>query len=337
MRTVVCIVVYDRWDNIQHWLNCWKQCNNEGYQLVIINNGPYQPCVINRQNIGYDIGAFQDVINSRLDGFPEWDRLLWITDDTFPMAKDFIQQFEAAMKPGVGVACMQVSPYVRKHIRTTGFMIDKSTAQRLIFPADPIVTKEHCYQFEHRHPKNTFYDQVIRMGLKVVQVAPDKVSPLWDSGYWRGLPRKQEHDKVFGTSPEKKVTFICPIYNQRPLLAYALLEQTNPNWELWLIHDGPGKVDAPQDERIKVIVTPERRNNWGHSYRSEYLQQVTTDYVCITNADNYIVPVFIEYMLKGFDQNTIGVYCAEMVHSYKAWQTIPCRLERVILIVLVWY
>lgn len=34
-------------------------------------------------------------------------------------------------------------------------------------------------------------------------------------------------------------------------------------------------------------------------------------------------------MLKGFNKHTaVATYCSEMTHSYKAWQTIPCKLER---------
>jgi len=119
------------------------------------------------------------------------------------------------------------------------------------------------------------------------------------------------------------------LYHGYPQIVSSLLMQTNPNWLLWLIHDGPGEIQGlPDDGRIAVIYTETRRGNWGHSYRQEYLQKVQTEFVAITNNDNYHVPVYIEYLLKGFQPGIVATYCSDMVHSYKSWQVIPCRLER---------
>ncbi len=383
MTTKIVIIVYNRIENVRRWLHCWKQCNQANTELIFIHNSDtdqpdYRELVesnactyIQRPNIGYDIGAFQDVCRNRLPGFPEWERLLWCCDDTWPMNKHFAQLFDKAMTKGVGVACMQVSPEVRTHIRTTGFMIDRSTAERLTFEVDPITTKEDCYRFEHRLPDHHFHAQIIAMGLKVVQVAPNSASPLWDSEYKRRLNRLVKHIQMFGkvrapkpvkepTEPkitvfikpenysgrakateipdsgfkgipitEPVITFICPIYHGYPQIVSSLLMQTNPNWLLWLIHDGPGKVEGlPIDDRIQVIYTNERRGNWGHSYRAEYLQKVETEFVAITNNDNYHAPVYIEYLVKGFTNGQVGAYCSDMVHSYVKWKVIPCRLER---------
>ena len=336
---ILVIVVYNRYDNLKHWLECWSQCDQTDTKLVVIHNTDkteysyqhlcevYNVTYIERKNIGFDIGAFQDVCRNRLNGFPEWERLLWVTDDTFPMSKNFMKQFNDAMCEGVGVACMQLSPYVRPHIRTTGFMIDRTTAEKLTFQADPILTKMDCYMFEHKDKRNIFLEQVRRMGLKSIQVAPNETSPLWDSEYHRRIDRSKEHFNLF--NPDKgKVTFICPIYKGFPQIISSLQQQTNKNWELWLIHDGPGEVEIPKDERIKLIITEERRGNWGHSYRAEYLQKVQSEYVVITNSDNYHCPCYIDYLIDGFNENTVGVYHAQMIHSYTRWGVIDCKLER---------
>lgn len=349
MTIKVVIIVYNRLANVERWLHCWKSCNQTNAELIVIHNTDsdqpeYRQLVesngctyIARPNRGFDIGAFQDICLNRLPGFPDWNRILWCTDDTWPMQKDFVQVFSRAMKPGVGVACMQLSPAVRRHIRTTGFMIDKSTAIKLIWPFNPITTKEDCYQFEHRHPAHTFYDQVKKIGLKVIQVADNVRSPLWDTEYRKRLNRKAEHFKVFKQKPMAEsvragdgiVTFICPIYQGYPQIISSLLMQTNPNWRLLLIHDGPGNIEPiPNDERITVTYTEARRGNWGHSYRAEYLQKVESEFLAITNNDNYHAPVYVEYLLKAFRPGIVGAYCSDMVHSYNGWQVIPCRLER---------
>ena len=351
MKILVTIIIFNRYHNLEAWLRYWKEVDTRcEAELVVIHNDNgesakfKQLCdannirYIRRNNIGFDIGAFQDVCRERLPGFPDYDYLLWITDDTVPMTKDFITPFiEQIQQPGVGISCMQISKSVTPHVRTTGFCIAKSTANRLQFPADPVSTKAHCYHFEHRGGKQILTNQVREMGLSCEMVAPPQVSPLWDTGYWKRMDRQSEHDRLF--NPDKvsgdKVTFICTIFNSYPQIISSLLLQTHKNWELILIHDGPSENGMrsyiPEDSRIKYIETDTRAGNWGHSLRQLALREMDLgDYVVITNADNYYVPVYTEYMLRGFNKShtAVATYCDAMVHSYKAWQVIPVKFER---------
>lgn len=352
MKIIVAIIVYNRFKNIERWAACWKQCNTKNAELVIIHNCDLPAEIIkyktyckankikyiSRPNQGFDIGAFQDVCKERLQGFPEYDYLLWCTDDTFPMSKDFMTPFiDKFKKPDIGISCMQISSSVSFHVRTTGFCIRKETSLKIIFPADPIVTKGHCYLFEHRGGDKTFTNQIRQMGLSCEAVATNDISPLWDSGYWKRLDRMAEHNRIFNMEYTRgdKVTFICTIFNTYPQIISSLILQTHKNWELILIHDGPTdnhgiREQARQDSRIKYIETKERVGNWGHALRQWALNEFDLgDYTMITNADNYYVPVFIEYMLKGFKSHTaVATYCDTMTHSYKAWEVIPCKLER---------
>jgi len=87
----------------------------------------------------------------------------------------------------------------------------------------------------------------------------------------------------------------------------------------------------PNDPRVKYIETDKRVGNWGHYYRQWALNEFDLgDYVVISNADNYYTPVFIEYMLRGFSKShtAVATYCDSMVHSYKAWQVIPCKFQK---------
>ncbi len=360
VSTIVAVVVYNRLSNIKTWINCWNQCHKEDAELIIVHNYyndeselkkfkdycdskeiRYVPC--NKK--GFDIGRMQDVFKERLDGFPNnWENLIWCTDDCLPMSKDFVQIFVSKLNiPCTGVACIEISPSVTTHIRTTGFAIKKETSKKITFPADPVTTKEHCYAFEHRGNKQVFYNQVKTLGLQVVQVAPAASSPLYDTGYWKRLDRQAEHEKVFGGKAGDKVVFICPIYDAYPQIISSLICQTHQNWELLLINDNPVTfakdftakiVFAANDKRINYIKR-ERAANYGHPHRQWALKELhrlcpDADYVVITNADNYYVPTFLEYMLEGFRLNPLAkaVYCSAMVHSYKKWEVIPCRLER---------
>jgi hypothetical protein len=351
--TIVAVVVYDRFQNMIEWIRCWAMCEQQDAKLVIIHNNDDEGTIlahsefcasagihyIRRPNVGFDIGAFQDVCRNRLEGFPEYDTLIWCCDDALPMRKDFVKMYLDRIKqPGIGCVALEVSRAVRLHIRTTCFCITKQVAERLQFVADPITTKEQCYHFEHRGGTQTFLDQIVRMGLKALQVAPIAAAPFWDSGFKKYKSREKEHYLMFPkpTQHSAKVAFICPIYNSYPEIISSLINQTHQDWHLFLIHDGPstmdikGIVNAARDHRITYIETEARQGNWGHGYRKEYLEKLKTsdfDYVVITNGDNHHAPVYCEYMLKGFTNGQLAVYCDQMVHSYKAWGIIDCKLQ----------
>lgn len=363
MKTIVAIVVYNRFQNIELWIRCWKQCNTNGAELIIIHNHygdqnelqkfksycesesvKYVP----RDGKGFDIGAFQDACTQRLTGFPNnWTDLIWITDDVIPMNKNFVGLFiDKLNEPGIGCACMEISPSVTTHVRTTGFAIKKQVAAKLTFPADPVTTKEHCYLFEHRgEPKNILYNQIILMGLKSEMVAPKETSPLWDSGYWKRLDRQAEHEGVFPPDRKRgdKVVFICPIFEMYPQIISSLICQTHKNWELLLIHNGPCESGLKQiiksyvDHRITFIEYPDQTGKWGHPLRKWALNEIKeqqlspdADYICISNADNYHAPSYCEFMIKGFAGKftAVATYCTDMVHNYKKWGIIPCRFQR---------
>lgn len=352
------IVVYNRLDNLKKWFHILSKCCMTSLKVVVIhnvdddkprgdreyldlcdkNNAYYIP----RKNVGYDIGAFQDVCKDRLCFFPSWSTLLWCTDDVFPTTKDFISYF--VLEPEEGVRCMEVSPYVRSHIRTTGFSINKGTARRLKFPADPVVTKQQCYLFEHRSGGKTFKAQIEDMGLEVMQVAPRETSPLFDTGYHRRLNREAELETTWGIPFVEKqpapagplVEIICPIYKSFPAVISSLIMQTYQNWKLKLIHDGPhdGSVEAYvnllNDPRISFEATETNRGSWGHSIRSEWLQKSEGVYTVITNPDNQYMPVFLEKTVRALQKNkqASAAYCSKMVHSYKQWEVIACRPAR---------
>lgn len=353
MKIVVAVVVFDRFQNVVEWVRCWAMCETSNSELVIIHNfanesdkSSYKEfCdqagirIIQRTNIGFDIGAFQDVCRNRLEVFPEYDYLIWITDDCLPMRKDFIKQYMDRMIPGIGCAALEISKSVKLHIRTTGFCVPKNVADRLQFVADPIVTKEQCYKFEHRGGNDIFLEQVRRMGLRAVQVSAIEVAPLWDSGFKKYKNREKEHYNLFPRPAQTnaKVAFICPIYNSYPEIISSLINQTHQNWVLYLVHDGPSTmniksiVEATGDKRIIYTETPERRQHWGHPIRREYLEKLKVsdfDYICVTNGDNFHAPTYCEYLLKGFTNGQVATYCAQMSHSYIGWKIIDCRLQQ---------
>jgi hypothetical protein len=347
-KNFIALVVYDRYHNLQRWLHCWNLCEKHDFELVIIHNTDVeQPAYrsicdyygvkyIQRPNVGYDTAPFQDICLERLQGFDnDWNLLMWATDDWFPMSKNFIKQYVNHYEHGVvGVVCTEISDQVKRHIRTSGFLISKEISKKLTFDAEVITSKEDCYNFEHLSP-NAFLEQIEIMNLKAELVSPLHIAPMWDSEHRASLNRMDEHNSVFYST--NKVIVLCPIYNSFPQIVSSMISQTHKDWELYLIHDGKSEyniadyVNLLNDSRIKYIETEERVGNYGHPIRKEYLNKFIksdADYILITNGDNYHTPNCLEVMIKGFDTSTVATYCESMAHSYINWKIIECRLER---------
>lgn len=208
-KTLVVIIVWNRFENLKLWINCWNQCNKMDAEMVIvhnleIDNEKYsQICKNNgilyvpRVNRGFDIGAFQDVCKERLVNFPNtWDNMIWITDDCIPMSKDFVKQYLEQLSDKT-IPCYEISKEVKTHIRTTGFLITKDISKKLTFPKDPIETREDCYQFEHKS-RTSLYEQIVAMEKRPIMLDNDlKSSPLWDAGVRGHLNLMRKHEGIF--------------------------------------------------------------------------------------------------------------------------------------------
>lgn len=128
-----------------------------------------------------------------------------------------------------------------------------------------------------------------------------------------------------------RVHFIAPWYEYYPILADSLRLQTHKDWTLDLIHDGPCTMtrlgEWRYDDRVEARATHHRHNDWGHTLRDLGLKTIETcpDYIVVTNADNYYMPIFLEQMLQAADGHD-GAYCDMITshHGYKLW---PARLE----------
>jgi len=357
LKTVVCIVVYNRIENILKWLAAWEKWPQENAELRIIHNVDNANAVtestfktlvensgaayIRRRGVGMDIGALQDVAQNRLPGFADgFDFLFWATDDALPMRETWLSEFLDVMKsPGVGASCMELSPEVRQHMRTTGFLIRAEILPTLNFLADPVSSKEHCWAFEHKSASNLFF-QMIAKGLACVQVAHLSISPMWDSGHARHPSRAAEFYKEF---PEfaplpDKVLVICPAYERYPVQVHSMIAQTFKSWEMHVVYNGPmpkGWAASIKDSRVSVTATKEYKDKtWGHHIRAEYLEKAKTkeigadcSHVLITNEDNYHMPKFLEKMLAAFKPETVAAYSGDMVHSYRDYGLIASRPE----------
>lgn len=104
----------------------------------------------------------------------------------------------------------------------------------------------------------------------------------------------------------------------------SFLVQTDPNWELHIIHDGPAPDEVRQvvsdrkDHRIHWRETPSRNGLWGHPNRALMLQAIKTDpddFILITNDDNYYVPIYVHEVRRMF-MNNVGMIYYKALHNY---------------------
>ncbi len=198
MNVLCGLVVYNRIQHINLWMNAWQ--NSDKYPntklLIIHNHDGYDPPKDQRFaikqhnpdyywprfNEGQDIGAFRDLL--RTDYIDSWDVLFWCTDDNIPMRKDFlsafIKPFETNDNLGlVGNYWVKSSFYknhkhfVPNHFRTTCFAIKREAAVELMFPKK-LITKKDCYLFEWLSPEFNLTAQIHKLGFETLPVCGDR-------------------------------------------------------------------------------------------------------------------------------------------------------------------
>ncbi len=115
----------------------------------------------------------------------------------------------------------------------------------------------------------------------------------------------------------------------------CLLVQTDPRWDLIIMHDGIGSdkihevVGLYNDLRVNFYETPYRMQQFGHPMRKAYLDSIdgdVQDFILMTNDDNYYVPVFVELMLKVCNDRTGFVYC-DAVHSHFQYDILRTEIK----------
>jgi len=119
---------------------------------------------------------------------------------------------------------------------------------------------------------------------------------------------------TFGHTTELEISVGC------------FLLQTNPNWELHVVHDGPAPELVKKimnryrdDNRIHFTCSVNRNGKYGHPNRRTELEQLKgsdNDFVLITNSDNYYVTEFVEQMLSASEMGNIGIVMCDTLHSH---------------------
>jgi glycosyltransferase involved in cell wall biosynthesis len=218
-KTLVCLIVHDRVRNVERWLGAWHKSERGPARLAVVHNQDHPDAAatraiaaarpdayLPRENVGFDIGAFQDVVRGRFaPHLPDWEYLLWCTDDFLPVRPDFLLQFLAkAADPRVGLVAGRYGYWPghwsgresERHCRTVGFLIRRQVASELRFPAERVRTREECLRFEHR--PGHMMEQVLARGHRVVELGDPDARVMWDVNHEAELDRWAAFDRHFG-------------------------------------------------------------------------------------------------------------------------------------------
>lgn len=126
-----------------------------------------------------------------------------------------------------------------------------------------------------------------------------------------------------------KLQVLCVAYGRSielMELCISFLRQTNPNWELTIMYDGPVPKQIQDvmalfgDERIHFTHSETRNGLWGHPNRKTLLEALkcdSEDFVLLTNDDNVYVPVFVNVMLGATKDS--GIVMCDTLHSYTGY------------------
>jgi len=143
-----------------------------------------------------------------------------------------------------------------------------------------------------------------------------------------------------------KVDIIAVTYHQdEPLkcLINSLKCQTNPNWNLYIIHDGEDdfyhnlKKDLQDNgyltDQIILDHTPEKaKEPWGHVSRKfgikKYIKE-DSNVTVLTNGDNYHVPIFVDEVIQSFKSNPdLKFLFWNGIHSHENKGNHPAKYPR---------
>ncbi|BBU71529.1 hypothetical protein ICHIJ1_14480 [Fluviibacter phosphoraccumulans] len=125
----------------------------------------------------------------------------------------------------------------------------------------------------------------------------------------------------------KELTVICVAYKRYkniPILIHAFLAQTIQNFKLIVLHDGYdeemnlllSEFKARNPGVIDYFFSEQRYNDYGHTLRDIGIRMVDTEFLLITNDDNYYCPVFVENMFAALHAHNADIAMCDMIHSH---------------------
>jgi glycosyltransferase involved in cell wall biosynthesis len=133
---------------------------------------------------------------------------------------------------------------------------------------------------------------------------------------WQFMEEQSPRLTIVVTTYEQKLALDC--------LLKSLTCQTLQNFKVLVIHDGPGVGTRDvvsvylqtYPKKFEYLETEKRFNDFGHSLRQIGIDITNTEFVLLTNGDNYYAPRFVEFMFEAIDRYGLDVVLCDMVHSH---------------------
>lgn len=127
-------------------------------------------------------------------------------------------------------------------------------------------------------------------------------------------------------STSHQIDIVCSAY-RRPgelrLFVQCLLNQTDINWNLHIVHDGPdddfqgiAEDFAKLQPKVRFTATPVRYNDYGYTPKMLGLRAGSGDYALLTNHDNYYPPRSFEFINAAISACAPDVVLFDMIHSH---------------------
>jgi hypothetical protein len=125
----------------------------------------------------------------------------------------------------------------------------------------------------------------------------------------------------------KKLEIVVVSY-RRPsellTLVNCFASQTSQDFLMRVYHDGP---DAEMEALLNSLklqypdmfdfeISSRRFNDYGHSLRGHGISKAKSDYLLITNDDNYYVPTFVSEMITALESDHSDMVYCNMLHSH---------------------
>ena len=172
------------------------------------------------------------------------------------------------------------------------------------------------------HPRPPAHDPFVRPppALDAGPICPSE--PLADDKPWCFVHRNNT-----ALASHMPLTIYVVAYRRHAQLAclvHSLQAQTMRAFHLVILHDGPdfemaallSKLSRETMLSFEFRFSRIRYNDYGHSLREQAIRDCQTDYILLTNDDNYYVPKFAELMLSAARRHDLDLVLCDMVHSH---------------------
>jgi glycosyltransferase involved in cell wall biosynthesis len=134
----------------------------------------------------------------------------------------------------------------------------------------------------------------------------------------------KERDRWLNMAEEHpRLTFVVVTYQQESALdclLKSLICQTLQNFNVLVIHDGPSPgtraIVSAYPKNFEYFETENRFNDFGHSLRQIGIDKTNTEFILLTNGDNYYAPRFTEFMFEAIDRQGLDLVFCDIVHSH---------------------